>query len=223
MPNVGDIQTPRLEVLPEGDGTTVATLTVRNPAYATVPLTPGPSTTDGGTTWTAPPLTYTTAGIWRLTWAVTGHGAGQTTQTVAVGPAGTSLPGRSYATSGDLANYLQAAPPVDADRLLARATDIIDRLTITARYVVDADNEPTDPAVIAALTKATCAQVAWWIETGDEWALGSAYASVSIGSVSLSRGQSGGGATTSRVGPDVWAALAEGGLTGYGPRLRGWW
>lgn len=222
MPNVGDTETPHLLVQPEGDGTTAATLVVRNPLYQVVALSPGPSTSDGGTNWTAGPLTYTTPGIWRFTWTVTGTGAGTTTVKIPVGPAGTSLPGRAYATSTDLANYLQAAPPEDADRLLTRATDIIDRLTITARYTLDEDGNPTDTDVVEALKKATCAQVAWWVETGDEWGLGADYQSVSIGSVSLSRGQSGGGSTTSRVGPDVWAALAEGGLTGYGPALRGW-
>lgn len=223
MPNVGDIQTPHLQVLPEGDETTAVTLTVRNPALVVVPSSPAPTTEDDGTNWTGPPVTFTTAGLWRLTWTVTGVGAGAVTQKIAVGPAGDVSPGRSYATSGDLADYLQTAPPDDADRLLARATDIIDRLIIAARYTVDDDGEPTDTAVAAALRKATCAQVAWWIETGDEWGLGSSYASVSIGSVSLSRAQGGGASSAGRVGPDVWAALATGGLTGYGPALRGWW
>ncbi len=222
MATVGDTQIPRLEITPGGDNTTNAALTVRDPDGTIVPVTPGPATTDGGTTWTAGPLLYTKAGVWRLSWAVTGTGAGATTQKVAVGPAGTGPVGRKYATSGDLADYLQDAPPENADRLLIRATDIIDRIIITSRYRLDDDGNAADTGVIAALKKATCAQVAWWIETGDEWGLGGDFQSVSIGSVSLSRGQSGGGAAASRVGPDVWAALAEGGLTGYGPALRGW-
>jgi hypothetical protein len=222
VPNVGDVQTPHLQVTPAGDGTTTATLVVRNPSLVVVAHTPAPTTSDGGTNWTAPPLTFSTAGIWRLTWTVTGTGAGQVTDKVPVGPAGITSAGRAYATSGDLADYLQDAPPDNADRLLVRATDIIDRLLLAARYRLDDDGNAADADVIEALKKATCAQVAWWIETGDEWGLGANYQSVSIGSVSLSRGQSGGGAASARVGPDVWAALAQAGLTGYGPALRGW-
>ena len=223
MATVGDTQIPRLEITPGGDGTTAAVLSVRDPDGLVVTVTPGPSSGDGGTTWTAGPLLYTKPGVWRLSWTVTGTGAGATTQRVPVGPSGTGPVGRKYATSGDLAEYLQDAPPENADRLLIRASELIDRMLFTARYDVDVDGDPTDTGVIAALKKATCAQVAWWIETGDEWGLGTAYSSMSIGSVSLSRAQSGGGEASSRIGPDVWAALAEGGLTGHGIAVNGWW
>lgn len=225
MPTVGDTQVLRLQLTPAGDLTTSASVAVRDPDGTVVTVT-SPSTADGGTTWTAGPLTYTKAGIWRIAWTVTGTGAGAETQKVAVGPSESSWTGRSYATSGDLADYLQDTPPDSADRMLARATEIIDRILMTARYATDADGEPTDADVIAALKKATCAQAAWWINTGDETGIAGQYQSVSIGSVSLTRGYSSKGSAageSARISPDVWAALAEGGLTGHAAEVWGWW
>lgn len=75
----------------------------------------------------------------------------------------------AYATPADLQAYLVADPPADASRLLARAQELIDDALTGAQYSSDADGNPTDSAVIAALTRATCQQVEYWILTGDEF------------------------------------------------------
>ncbi|WP_406200153.1 hypothetical protein OG331_25230 [Streptomyces sp. NBC_01017] len=186
MPDVGDVVTAQLVVAPY-DGTTSASLAVTAPD-GTV-SSPVASTADGGQTWTAP-LTYTAAGVWLLRWTVTGTGASVENQQVAVAPTpGAGQTGRVYATTTDLANYLRAAPPLDASGLLLAASKMLDtRVLFLCRYDVDDDGMPTDPDVAAAIGRAVCAQVAWWDEVGDSTgAAGVGYGSVAIGSVNLGR------------------------------------
>ena len=57
-----------------------------------------------------------------------------------------------FATTTDLANHLQAAPPVGARRLLRRAAARIDELLRVAVYPVDSNALPTEAAHIAAET-----------------------------------------------------------------------
>lgn len=75
----------------------------------------------------------------------------------------------AYATEAELTAYLPDGTVVtDADRLLARASELIDG-TVTSSFAVDADTDlPTDPDVAAALRDATCAQVEQWLEVGEE-------------------------------------------------------
>lgn len=72
-----------------------------------------------------------------------------------------------HATSEQLAAYTGAAAPAEADRLLARASELIDSALLTASYAVDNTGTATDPEVLAALADATCAQAEFWL-TGDE-------------------------------------------------------
>lgn len=216
MPDVGDSVTASLSVDPS-DGTTAATLVVHRPDGTTV--APVATTADDGQTWTAP-VSYTLAGVWRLVWTVTGTGASVEGQKVAVGPAPGAPLGRSYATSTDLANYLRAAPPVDADRLLAAATVFLDsRILRYSWYDVDDDGLPTDPLLIAALARAVCAQVAWWDELGGSTSGADAagWGSVKIGSLQLSRpggaSASGGDSPAQQIAPGVWDALQDPTLT----------
>lgn len=211
MPDVGDLATASLTVAPF-DGTTAATLVVHRPDGTTV--TPVTTTADGGQTWTAP-VTYTLAGVWRLVWTVTGTGASVEGYKVGVGPAPDAALGRSYATSTDLANALRAAPPVDADKLLAAATAFLDsRVLRVCWYDVDDDGMPTDPRVAAAFARAVCAQAQWWDELGGSTtgADAAGWTSVSIGSVSLSGSKgsaSGGDSPSQQVAPGVWDALQD--------------
>src|SRR5690606_41301848 len=111
MPDVGDLVTAQLVVSPY-DGTTQAALAVTAPDGTVT--TPVVSTGDGGQTWTAPP-TYTAAGIWRLSWTVTGTGASVGAALVSVAPApGAGLAGRVYAGSTRRGQSKQAAPPAAA-------------------------------------------------------------------------------------------------------------
>jgi hypothetical protein len=73
----------------------------------------------------------------------------------------------TYATVVQLAADPWGLTPLDAARLLVRASEVIDQALRTAIYAVDTTGAPTDAAVIQVLADATCAQVEFW-ETGDE-------------------------------------------------------
>lgn len=96
----------------------------------------------------------------------------------------------SYATVDDLEAYVGRDDIDDAERKLERASSLVDEALIGAFYAVDASSNPTDADVIAAMRDATCAQVEWWEETGDELGAAGQYSSVGIGSVSLVRANS---------------------------------
>lgn len=186
MPDVGDAVTAQLLVSPY-DTSTQAVLTVTAPDGAT--STPVTSSEDGGQTWKAP-LVFTAAGVWLLHWTVTGTGASVENEQISVAPTpGASADVRTYATTTDLANYLRAAPPLDAAGLLADASLMLEtRVLAYCRYDVDNAGMPSDPDVAKAIGRAVCAQVAWWDEVGDSTgAAGVGYDSVSIGSVNLGR------------------------------------
>lgn len=210
MPDVGDKVTASLSVSPH-DGTTAAALTVTAPDGTT--STPVAATVDGGATWTAP-LTYTAAGVWLLHWAVTGTGASVENEQVAVAPTpGAGLPGRVYATTTQLAEYLQTAPPLDAAQLLAAASKMLDALVLfTCCYDVDDDGMPTDEELAAAIGRAVCAQVAWWGEVGDSsGAAGVGWGSVAIGSVNLggktATSADGSDSAARQIAPQAWDEL----------------
>jgi hypothetical protein len=92
-----------------------------------------------------------------------------------------------YATVDDLHAYLGVDPPADSQRLLARAQDLLDAETISSFFVTDANGNPTDPVVIAGLNKACCAQVEFWIASGDELDELGNWTSYAIAGVSVTR------------------------------------
>jgi hypothetical protein len=101
---------------------------------------------------------------------------------------------RVYAVRTDLVAYLEGSPlqvripeEPSSTRLLTRASEKVDDMLLGALYAVDDDSMPTHPTVIDAFTLATCAQAAWWLETGDETGAGELWDSVSMLSVALSR------------------------------------
>lgn len=95
----------------------------------------------------------------------------------------------AYATLSDLAAYLDDELPPDSQRMLTRAQEVIDAACISAMYAIDAAGEnPTDATVIAALNKATLAQVEWWIANGDEFDQMDRYSSFSVEGISVTRG-----------------------------------
>lgn len=97
----------------------------------------------------------------------------------------------SYATTSDLAAYLNveiSSLPADAQRLLDRAGELIDYVTLGR---VDASS-PND---LAAARDAACAQAEYWIANG-ETDLSPSLSSKSVGRVSMtyaetSRGSAG--------------------------------
>ena len=192
---------------------TAATMAVISPAGVSTAATVTPNADKS--VWTSAAVLLTAAGDWTGRLTVTGTGAGVEHQTIQCGPT-QPVPAVVYATTTDLANWLHGPPPAGARRMLARATLRVDELCKTAVYDVDANNLPTDPAVIAALRDATCAQVEWMVETGDlaGTAAPEQYQSVSIGSVSLTRAGSGGagGTAASRYAPNAVTVLQLAGL-----------
>lgn len=206
MPDVGDRVTASLTVEPY-DGTTLATLAVTDPSGAiTLPVA---TTADGGRTWTAP-LTYTAAGVWRLSWAVAGMGASVEHELVSVAPApGMTEVGRSYATTTELAVYLGAAPPVESARLLLRASQLLDaEFLIPAVYDVDDEGMPTDPVVAAAFRDAVCAQCEFWVEVGEETDISGPLQGAQIGSVNLQFGAGDNRASPAYFAPKLIRALS---------------
>jgi hypothetical protein len=192
MPDVGDLVTAKLTVSP-ADNTTAATLLVLLPDGTT--LSPVVTGADGGATWTAP-VVYTLAGIWRLSWTVTGTGASVENELVSVAPAPAVGPQlHVYATTTQLANYLHTAVPLDSPKLLADASKALDDALLTAVYDTDTDGMPTNADVQEAFAEAVCAIVEWWGETGDAIGADGGWDSVSAGPVSLSRGSGGSSAT----------------------------
>lgn len=212
--DAGDTATLRLVVTPADgvptDHTTTATVELVDPNGDTVQPTAFPGADRSEWTATLPGLL---AGEYIGRWTVTGTGAGVEPVRILVGPAPAEQTGRSYATSGDLADYLGTAPPAGARRLLVQATRRVDELLIAAVYPVDGDGMPTDPRVAEALRDATCAQVAWFVELGDEQGSGAAerYSMVRIGDVQLSGGSASAGAD-GRFAPDTVRILRGAGL-----------
>ncbi|MEU1141780.1 hypothetical protein ABZ392_33730 [Streptomyces sp. NPDC005885] len=204
MPDVGDLVTAKLTVDPF-DGTTVATLLVLRPDGTTVaPVVTG---ADGGATWTAP-VVYTLAGIWRLSWTVTGTGASVEHELVSVAPTpGAVTGGRTYATTTQLANYLGAAPPLDSARLLLEASKLLDDILLAALYDVDSDGLPTDEEVAAAFVDCVCSQVQFWGEVGEETDISGPLQGVVIGSVQLQYGAGDNRSGPSYVAPKLPRAL----------------
>lgn len=102
----------------------------------------------------------------------------------------------AYADKDELADYLgkdKADLPDDADRLLDRATELIDYYT---HHRIDSDD--SDSTEVAQ--KAVCAQVEWWLNHNDELGLKSHVQSYSSGDYSVS--------------------FSEGGLPALAPRAR---
>lgn len=72
-----------------------------------------------------------------------------------------------YATVDDLIVYTGDPASVEVSpRFLVRASRQVDTALGIVRYAVDADEQPTDPEVVAALRDATCAQARALIADG---------------------------------------------------------
>lgn len=220
MPDVDTLVVLTLEV--EGaDTDTLATATAYSPIGLEAPLVVAPADPSVRSRWTAN-LLPTTPGEWRVRWVVEGSGAGVKWDLVPVAPAPGAVGGRSYATTAQLAEHLDEAPPPGSMRALVRATRKVDELLRTAIYHVDDAGMPTDALVAEALAEATCAQVEWWDEIGDERGTGAvgALAGAQIGTVKLPASSGSGGGLAEYAAGAV-AALERAGLVGGGPKIPG--
>lgn len=99
---------------------------------------------------------------------------------------------RIYATSDDYTAFTGQDPaPSNVNALLAQASRFLDSSVFRLCWY-DADpttGMPRDASVVQAFTDATCAQAQWWDAIGDPiGTVGVGWSTVSIGSVTLSRG-----------------------------------
>ena len=184
--DVGDTATLTLTVAPSAVDTTAVVL-VTAPGGTT--STPSTSPNVDRSVWTAQaPLSA--AGEWVAVWTVTGTGAGVEQQAITVRPLlPVTIAGqRVYATTVQLADWLEAAPPDGARRKLASASRLVDRALLTAVYDVDENDLPTDARIAAALRDAVCAQVEYWADGGiTPSGADAVYTEVAIGSARLRR------------------------------------
>lgn len=123
----------------------------------------------------------------------------------------------AYATSEQLATWLGGAAPADADRLLLRASELIDAQVVAA-FDTDDNGIPTDAEIAAVLSDAACAQVEMWLEVGEANDVdGLAGSAVNVGGYS--------GRRAPRVSPRALDLLREGGLLtlSWGAQLGSLW
>ena len=94
----------------------------------------------------------------------------------------------AYATEDDLAGYVAAAAGLDdASRLLTRASELLDDKVLMPFSIDDDTQLPTDTDIATALRDATCAQVEFWLEVGEEHDIeGLANRQVSVQGLNLS-------------------------------------
>lgn len=232
--DVGDWRAPTISISTAAGTPALGTVTcsVEDPdgVVMSVAMTAGAPTATA-TPWTGDLYELTKAGEWIERFTITGDGRGKARQRVWVqsDPGATPSGMRVYATTGDYANspYGTTVPDeaVNMRRALLIASARIDEMT-SALYDTDSVTLlPTDTAVAAILRDATVAQAAYALETGDPYGFGvQREQSVSIGSVSLSRGSTAGGATDTpgRYSPQAREILRAGGLTGGMPLGIAW-
>lgn len=134
------------------------------------------------------------------------------------------MPQRMYAAPSDLGGepWNVELDEAVARALLRRASMVVDELTLTARYAVDDDGYPIDLTVSDALRDATCAQAAWFDETGDVSGAEARWQSMSLGTAALTRTGAGtavgaASAAQSRYSPEAVSILATAGLAGRAP------
>ncbi len=116
----------------------------------------------------------------------------------------------TYATAQDYVEYAGNAGPADIERRLARASERIDELLVTALYETDDQELPVDPVLRDAVKRATCAQAAWVLAVGDEFGTASAFKDVTMGTVRLTRADGEGAAP--RYAQDAVSILLQAGF-----------
>lgn len=130
----------------------------------------------------------------------------------------------AHATAAEYETYTGQTAPADIDRLLDRATELLDAdVLLGAVYDIDENSLPSDADVIAAFRDATCAQVEYWQDTGEEIDVsGRPLEEVALGSARLRYGTRGAssGAGEPVVAPRVWRALTAPKLAGYPSGVR---
>jgi hypothetical protein len=111
----------------------------------------------------------------------------------------------AYATPEQLAEYRDRPAPPNAAELLRRASTLIDR-KVLVEFSIDDNGVPEDDELSEALQRAACAQVDFWMQTGDPSDVATRYASLSFGQTTI-QGDSG-----MRLAPSAQDELSSVGL-----------
>ncbi len=115
----------------------------------------------------------------------------------------------AYANVSELEEYTGQDAPDDAERLLERASELIDYYTLNNIDEDDSDH-------MEAAQKAVCAQVEYWEELGDEHGIMVMLRQISIGSFSATAGQQDGQSQIPELAPRAQQALFMKGLLSRG-------
>lgn len=107
--------------------------------------------------------------------------------------------------------------PTPIDRLLERASEVIDDAIRTAVYDVDDDELPTDDDVAAALRDATCAQVEFWLASDEEDDILGPIQSVTLGGLQVQYGAGTNRQTPLYLAPRAARILRSAGLYAIDP------
>lgn len=118
---------------------------------------------------------------------------------------------RVYATAAAYAAYTGQTPPADIDRLLARASEVLDQDVVnTAWYDTDDAGMPTNTDVLAAFSQAACAQTEFWAKgPGESVDITGPIQGVTLGSLSIQYGAGSNRIAATTVGPRVYRAFAS--------------
>jgi hypothetical protein len=112
----------------------------------------------------------------------------------------------TYATAVQLEDYLGTAVPDDAERLLQRASELIESFFLGPYDVDDVTGFPSDERIAGEVAKAACAQVEYWLQTGDEADVLTGRTSVSFNGAMFMSGKG------RRLAPRAADALGRAGL-----------
>lgn len=117
--------------------------------------------------------------------------------------------GRVYATAAQYQAYSGQTPPPDIDRLLARASELLDSDVLkTAWYDTDDSGLPTNSQVIEAFANATSAQIEFWLKgPGEGVDVAGPIQGVSLGSLSIQYGAGDNRLGPTTIGDRVYRAL----------------
>jgi hypothetical protein len=118
----------------------------------------------------------------------------------------------TYATKAQLATFTGVAEgvlPADSERLLKRASELIQDSTASAVYDVDSSGLPTLAAAVTAFSEATCAQVEYWLAGDEEDDVLGPLQGMSVGNQRQQFEGSGAKGGSSRVSPMYLAPRAD--------------
>jgi hypothetical protein len=103
--------------------------------------------------------------------------------------------------------------------MLQRASEDIDMALVAAVYPVNANGMPTDPMVIDAFSRATCAQCQFLLADNDPAGIKRQYVSTSMGGVSQTRAAAMTGMSMPPLGPRAAQILHVAGVLPSAPLI----